>query len=211
MQANVHMIIGATTATSICLLTQNTDPKVLIPSTVIAIFGAIVSDVDAEEQSKFKNMFEKFIEILILIGMGAWIYMHITQTTFDVIKAYLLQSRILIGILIFTIVCLIGYFTKHRTFTHWLIAIPIFSIGICLIFGFKLTIFFALGLLSHDLIDCLNKREILLFFPIKKNCALYKCESESGTSTAIGFVFWVIFIFEIFYMYQDIIKMCLPF
>lgn len=211
MQANVHMIIGATTATSICLLTQNVEPKVLIPSTAIAMFGAIVSDVDAEKRSKFKSMFEKFIKILILIGIGTWIYMHVTQTSFDVIKSFILQSKILVGISIFTIVCLIGYFTKHRTFTHWLIAIPIFSIGICLVFGFKLTIFFALGMLSHDLIDCLNKEEIQLFYPIKKNCTLYKCESESGTSTAIGFVFWVIFICEILYIYQDTFRMWLPF
>lgn len=203
MNANVHMSVAAATTTTVLLVTGHTDPKLLTTGLVCSMLGSIVPDVDANDESKFKNMFKKFMSvfIIILIAFGFYAYNnHITVS--DAIR-YILNCQWLTGGLIFIVLCLIGYFSSHRTFTHWLIAIPMFSLGFYMMFGKIPTIFFAIGMLSHLIIDLLNKKEQKLFFPIPIDCCLYVCESDSGLSNLIGVSAFCLTVFEIYKTYGE--------
>lgn len=210
MNAKTHMAVGAASAATICLLTNNTEIANVTPAICMSIFASLVPDVDANDESKFKNLFEKFLKIVIVFAIIIYLYSLYNHIQIKDLTTELFKSQFMIGLGIFAIVCLIGYFTSHRSFTHSIIAIPIFSIGIYIIFGKELTIFYAIGMLSHDLIDCLNKESIKLFFPLQFDCSLYKCEASSGTASAIGILFTIITVMELLYIYQDIWRPYLP-
>lgn len=92
----------------------------------------------------------------------------------------------MIGALLFLIVCIVGYNTPHRTFTHWLIGLVCFTIPFILMTNITLGLWFGVGMLSHQVIDMLNKKKITWLFPLPIDFARYICHSSSHLSSAIG-------------------------
>lgn len=106
------------------------------------------------------------------------------------------ESSVL-GLLGFSLCCVFGMLTKHRTFSHSLLALLLLSISLNA-FCAPLVLSFQIGFLSHLALDLLNKRDVFLLFPIPKGFKLNLFHSGKlanhillllGTAGLI-FLFW---------------------
>jgi len=83
----------------------------------------------------------------------------------------------LIGAGIFIVLTIIGETSNHLDKTHSLLALLLFTLSVCII-DFDIGIAFAIGYVSHLFIDFFNKKDICLFYPLKKGFCLKICYAD---------------------------------
>lgn len=76
-----------------------------------------------------------------------------------------------IGIAVYILLLLIGFFTPHRTFTHSLLSMALFALSVALACP-PLLFSYLIGYASHLLLDILNKKDVPLLYPMKKGICL---------------------------------------
>ena len=125
------------------------------------------------------------LETIIAIGIMIALSFYSNISLKSLINWDEVTLPIIIGIFSFIGLLIYGYFSSHRTFTHTLLALILFSLSIYMICNnLAYTMYFAVGMLSHQLLDMLNKQEIYWLNPItKKDFALYSINSSGAIST----------------------------
>lgn len=76
------------------------------------------------------------------------------------------QTAATAGMIAFAVLWLLGVFSAHRTFTHSLPALLLYTFTVYVIHP-PLTVGFAAAYLSHLLIDLLNRKNLPLMYPLK--------------------------------------------
>lgn len=158
-------------------------PTEELPLTVAAIgLGAILPDVDQTNQ-RTKKMVACAVAVVVTIMMA-----DVTTTK-------------MLGALALAIWVVIGYTRPHREMTHSLIMAMI-PVGAVYAMVGKVAIPFAVAMISHDLIDTLNKKPVKLLWPIplKVKFSVGKADGWLNTVTrwcalavvAVNIVLWVV-------------------
>ena len=75
------------------------------------------------------------------------------------------------GVIAFLAVCIFGITKPHRSFMHSFTALAILTIIVDFTFH-DATLPFALGMLSHILLDLFNKKKVQLSYPLKNKFGL---------------------------------------
>ncbi|WP_250930942.1 metal-dependent hydrolase [Clostridium felsineum] len=97
--------------------------------------------------------------------------------------------------LVIIIACMIfSKFTKHRSFAHSILGIVLFIIGFKLLLG-NMSLYFAIGSISHMIADTLTNSGIEVLYPIRKKAALKLIHTVSILDNALGVLAFVYFIF----------------
>lgn len=96
-----------------------------------------------------------------------------------------------ISLFVFLFLTLLGYQTKHRTYTHSFLALGLFSSAVYFICR-PMAIPFAIGYASHLLLDIFNKRGMQLFFPFKWKISLNKVYSDKRANEILMSVSFIL-------------------
>lgn len=189
MNAEVHTPVGVATAAGLSLIIpamKIDSVPTLIVCTGCAALGSILPDIDANGDSVAKKQFRKVISFAI-ISLAIISLYYLKEGYFSkLVDSMFTPNRGWFTIL-FLGLCLYGYHSDHRTFTHWLIGLLSFTITFTIMVGsFTYGLWFGAAFLSHQLIDCLNKRKIYWLYPLKIDFARYICYANSTMSTIIG-------------------------
>lgn len=190
MNANVHESVGIAVASGVALLVpamNGYNRTTLCLGLGCAMVGALIPDIDANGNSKAKL---KFMEMMTSLGLFSVVTIGyaLYKGNLQEILSSLFHSVHGIGALLFIIACIVGYNTPHRTFTHWLIGLVCFTFPFILMTNITLGLWFGVGMLSHQVIDMLNKKKITWLFPLPIDFARYICRSSSHLSSAIGVI-----------------------
>ena len=110
--------------------------------------------------------------------------------------------RAVFGVALMFILCWFGRKQPHRTFMHSILGVVTISLASYLIFT-EVWIYMAIGMVSHILLDLLNKKKIMLLYPLKKpKFAFGICHADSTLNTVLFYVFSVATVLEfIYYVY----------
>lgn len=203
MLGTTHIQVGTLLATTTCLVTNKTEPKEIGIALGLSYIGSLIADIDATE-SKFKYIYKKIVTSLIITivlacGYCYWQKIDIMQQL-QVIKDVIQQNQTYLGFVLLFLLCTIGYFTPHRSFTHWLISAFLFSYPMYLIVGNNV-IYFFIGMVGHQVIDFLNKKPIKWLFPLPIDFARYKIEADHPKSKRIGHICLFLAIIELVYIF----------
>ena len=189
MKGLTHFSIGIATALVI------THPQT-VPGVVTAMaggaFGSWIPDIDlrnrnkqSTDEEKPESIWDFLLKVLFLVAFivldffaGRGMYQYIVDNWG--VKVW----GALFGIII---LLLIGLNTKHRTFTHSLLAMAMFY-GLTYWFCRPAAIPLLIGYASHLVLDLLNIDGPQLFFPIPWFPALQLC--SSGNRKANDLLFW---------------------
>lgn len=181
MLGKTHIPVGITTA---ILVTQPTTVSGVIGAVAGGAIGGWICDIDVRTSSEKEGAVAGFIFMVIdvavalgidfILGSGLCYYMI---STFSVIT--------LIALGLFIAGCIFGIATSHRTFMHSILALALFSVLMYFICR-PLTIPFAVGFISHIVLDLFNKRGIQLFFPLKAEVKFEACDSDGQANRVIG-------------------------
>lgn len=182
MTGKTHLVVVTALASGLLLLNHNTsNSDIITTSIVLSALGAILPDID----TKHSIMRKMFYGTISAIGFMIALIFYSNINPKSLINWDEVTVPIIIGIFSFIGLLIYGFFSNHRTFTHTLLGLILFSLSIYMICNnLAYTMYFAIGMLSHQLLDMLNKERIYWLNPItKKDFALYSINSSGAIST----------------------------
>ena len=177
MMSRTHLTVGMATALSLLSIANPSDLTVVLAGGAL---GGVLADVDTLD-----NDYKADAHIGEALAIGAVLMAALLDLIFfRSIRVHITEHRVAaitggIGLLILWI---IGYQTDHRTSTHSLLAMLLFSVFAALVFP-RLGVACFLGYASHLLLDILNKKGIQLFYPLHPRICLRLCYASGAANT----------------------------
>lgn len=166
MTAQTHEAIGIATA---LLVIQPHSLAEVVCATAGGMIGGVIADIDVNNHKGHAD-YKKDELLLGHTIVFAGILLAIDYLLGNGVCKYVLNNSSHITMtcsIIIVISLILGYYSSHRSFMHSIFAICLFTSMVWIAFK-PLTIAFAVGYLSHILLDLTNKKGVQLFFPIKK-------------------------------------------
>ena len=161
----------------------------LILSTGTAAIGSVISDVDASE-SHSRNNLAKVSAITFLSIAGILSADHFAGT--DIASHFTSSSslmRLFTGFLIFLSICIFGEHLPHRSFMHSIAGTAAVTLSFSVILP-SAAPYMAVSMLSHILLDMLNKKKIQLFYPLPKpRIGFGICSADGSINNLLFYVF----------------------
>ena len=181
MMSRTHVAIGI--ASSLAIL-QPTNVEEFVLSVVGGAAGGIVCDVDA-----LKDDYQNDALIGQIIGFVSLILLLVYYwlTNHNVIVQIIHNKISLIGLAVFVVMYIIGYFSKHRTITHSFLGMIAFCGSIYCICP-KLIFSYVIGFATHLVLDLMNKREIYLLYPFGKGICFKLCYAGKTANTVLMYL-----------------------
>lgn len=167
MLGKAHITCGIAAALAVSL------PSTPVDCIICAVGGAaggILCDMEVRSAKRDRDALVSRIIVLVMTAAAL-----IADSMFHLGLRDLLISdhvaRAASGLLIMVLLCIMGRFSEHRSFTHSLLYSFLLALGaaqILPLFGYAV----GAGCLSHLFLDLLNKKPLRLFYPLKKGFCL---------------------------------------
>lgn len=182
MNGKVHSIVGITTCT---LVMQPRNLEELLLCALTGSVGGLLPDIDIRNSEAQQNL--KEVSVCGAIAGGIVLVYSISQG-FNLLDFLHSMNTVRLAALVVLIVnVLIGMLSGHRKYTHSIeFALLISTCVLGITSNIILSLGMLLGILSHDLIDTLNKKKVLLSCIFKFKICFNVCSADSNIATAIG-------------------------
>ena len=189
MMGKTHVAMGI--ATSMIVL-HPTDAIGCIIAVSGGVLGGAVADVDIVKDD-YKH--DALIGQMLAIGIAAASLFIDYILKLGICNSVISRNLIItiVGVVAYLILYVIGFMSDHRTFTHSLLALALFSISMCMMCP-RLTPAYIVGYLSHLILDILNKKKVPIFYPKGKGVCLGWCYANKMANT---FFMWTGFVISI--------------
>ena len=200
--SKTHIAVGIATTYLIML------PKTVSEFTVATVggsIGGVVADIDVH--INWENKYATNASLDALYGEILAIAISASALAVDyfiggnVLKNIIKQDEIsMLGAAMFIILAVIGELSKHRDRTHSLLACLLFSISVILIEP-HIGLGFAIGYVSHLVIDLFNKKPIRILYPKKKGICFNLCYANrlgNKLFFLVGMFIIILYIISIF-------------
>lgn len=198
MTGKTHMNIGlATTAAIFNFTAIPAEPKTMITALSITALGALMPDIDLEN-TKISNLFLKLALYLGLLAVPILLILH--KNRWDFSSSISFSNLNIMGGAILLLLIVLSKFTKHRTFTHSLLGLILFSWGVYVLLNssIHLLLYFVLGYVLHLITDSLTFQGIQLLFPLKARQAVGIVKTGGILDTTLSIISFSVTIYLLF-------------
>ncbi len=184
MLSKTHYAVGLATSLAV---TRPDSVKGCLIAVIGGVVGGVVADCDLLHQEKSTGS-----RTGQLLALGTTLMAFFLDGAFQlgIGRAMVRQPRALLGCLFFLGLWLFGFFSNHRTFTHSVTALLVFSAAVFMIYR-PFFPGFAAAYFSHLALDLLNRRKLPLFYPFKFGLCLNLCYADKKANRILmqaGFV-----------------------
>jgi inner membrane protein len=185
MMSKTHIAIGI--ASSIAL-TQPKKVGELLGAIVGGSIGGLISDIEVKSNAhpKSKNVLHGRIIVAAITAFALAVDFIMKAGICDYIQEHA-GIPLIIGTVAFVVVCLIMRNSAHRAFSHSFLALILLSIALGLLCA-PLVPYFAIGFLSHLILDVMNKRPIQLFSPFGKGLCFNMFYADRVANTVLLYI-----------------------
>ena len=184
MTGKIHTMVGIATCT---LVMQPRDLNELFFCVAVGTTGGLLPDIDIRN-SEVRQDLKEFAMCAGVAGVGAIAYSCLQGIS----PLYFFKGMNTVQIVaVLALLCtvLVGFLSNHRKFTHSIEFALLVSICSCIIFSNLLVgIGIFVGIISHDLIDTLNKKKVLLSCIFNIQYCANVCTADSKMAKSIGVV-----------------------
>lgn len=182
MMGKTHIAVGVATA---LFAVQPNDIQGCMLGIVGGATGGILCDIEVRSNRRFRDALHAryivaaLVAIAFILGLATG--SSTTKTLFNVdIRMLAVGSVLILATGTYS-----RLLSKHRGFSHSLLALALFTLGVGLVLA-PLALAFAVGFLSHIVLDLLNKKPVQLLFPSKKaNWCLRWCYANGTTNKVL--------------------------
>lgn len=186
MMGRTHFAVGM--AASLAVSLQVMQPQ-NVSDCLIALAGGAVGGVLADADT-IDNDYNHDALIGQLLGFAVLVMVMAIDYFMKLgVCEYVIHNNtntsIIAGIA-FIILYIIGVASEHRSFTHSLLAMLLFSFCFGLVVQ-RLGFFVLVGYASHLLLDLLNKKDVPLLYPRKKGICFKVCYANKTANTVFMF------------------------
>ena len=164
MLGRTHFFIG--TAAALAVLQPQTVPA-LVAGAGAAAIGGLISDIDVGTSQAHRDA-DKII----------------TATVAVAVLTILAEYKLLTGTAAFLLICAYGKQQPHRSFMHSFAALALLTACVDIIYP-DASAYFAVGFLSHLVLDFFNRKPEKLFWPWKKGFCLGFCSARGLVNRAL--------------------------
>lgn len=174
MTAKTHVSVGMA---STLLITQPKSIKEILLCLGVASVGAVISDIDVSTSEAYEAV-NKVIKIVLIAAIVLAFVEY--NWSFGIIESFKNDSnimRLLIGIGAILGICIFGKHQPHRSFMHSILAVGLLS-GATYIALPEAVPYLSISMLSHILIDTLNKKRVRIFYPLPWGIAFNLCKAK---------------------------------
>ena len=181
MTGKTHWAVG--TAAALCAA-RPTELREWVLCVSAAAVGSVISDIDVTT-SDSRETLNRITAVAVLAAAAAGIaelWFHL-----GIIRSFDRESnlfRLVVGFGIFLAVCTFGKSQPHRSFMHSFAGWFLLGSLTGLIYP-AVTPYFSAAMLSHILIDLLNRRNVRLLYPLKKGFCLGICSADGMVNRAL--------------------------
>lgn len=184
MMSKTHLTVGLATSLAICM---PNDVSSLMAVLAGSAAGSILCDIECRGKP---GMWDAAIGRGIAFGIAV-VALAIDYLSNGRIISGIMQRiyekeyfNLILGTVVLLVVCIIGRFSEHRTFTHSLLYVILIDFGFyCLSPMFRMPVLVA-GL-SHLIIDTFNKKPVPWLFPFFRPGICLKWCYASKTGNAV--------------------------
>ena len=183
MEKKTH--IACANLITLSIIQPNTVSSLLI-TVGASTLGALLPDVDLKDSTTDKLFDRLMTSLITIIIMGLSINYFFNINIYNKIKEYSNIYNYLISIILFIVMSYLGSKTPHRSFTHSILGLFLYTIILLYSFNTNVIVPYFISHLSHIILDLFNMKGISLFYPLKYRISLKLCES-SGTINKLLF------------------------
>lgn len=154
----------------------------------IAILGGSIGGVICDLDVKFNNSSkDAWLGRFLTMSIAAVILLLDIRLQAGIGRAILSMQtpQQWVGLIGFAAVCACCICSSHRSFSHSLLALLLFSCALNRI-GSPIQFSFVCGFLSHILLDILNKKPVRIFFPFRKGICLNLFYADALANAIFG-------------------------
>lgn len=173
MMSRTHMVIGV--AASLAVL----QPETALECTAAVVGGALgatISDIDVLWKKRMQDVISCMIWVALLIA-GLLILEHVAKIGMAEQLAGWVGENWIGGVALLSVVCVCGFFSEHRSFTHSLLGMVLFSYGMQLLLPGR-SYGFVVGFATHILLDLMNRKELRLMYPFRQGFCMHLCAAS---------------------------------
>ena len=175
MEKKTHVACG--NLISLFLIKPTTVSGLLITISSSTL-GSLLPDVDLKDSTTDKLFDRLMTSLITIIMMSILIQYFFNINLYKIIKSYNNLFNYIITICLFIIMSYLGSKTPHRSFTHSILGLIIYTAILSHTFKDNIVIPYFISHLSHILLDLLNMKGVALFYPFKCRFSLKLCESS---------------------------------
>lgn len=174
MTGKTHLAVGI--ASALCMVQPQT-PRELVLCLSAAAVGSMISDIDVttSDSREALNRITLLAGIAVLLAGIAELRFHL-----GIVRNFDRQSsgfRLAVGLAAFWLVCSFGKNQPHRSFMHSFAGMAALT-GILLVIYPAVVPGFLTAMMSHVVIDLLNRRNVRLLYPLRHGFCFGVCSSD---------------------------------
>lgn len=164
MMSKTHIAVGIAAS----LAAAPATPEGLSYALMGGAIGSLICDVDRNAEGPTSDVRQGW---LIAFTIFFTAFMHESFSSWQTFRTeYLLANpKILVSLLLLIVLVLVAINGAHRGFSHSMLMFLGSSVLIFCI-SKQTSLFYAIGFLSHLLLDVLNKKPVRIFYPAKGFC-----------------------------------------
>lgn len=169
-----HMAVGIAATLAI---TQPDSFSEVVLATGVGAIGSLLPDIDVGTSNSHKET-ERIVRTTILMIVAIFLLEY--YLNIDIVKPLMEDhgiAKLVIGALLFLGLCGFGAEQPHRSFMHSFLAMILLSLSLGLV-SKNFVPYFAVGFLSHILLDLLNYRKVKIWYPLKRGARLGLCKAS---------------------------------
>ena len=175
MEKKTHVICA--NLVSLYLMKPDSISSLLVTCGVASL-GGLVPDVDLKDSTSDKLFDRLMTSLITIIIMSIFIKYFFDIDLYCKIKERVDIFNYLISICLFIVIAYFGSKSSHRSFTHSIFGLFVYSGILFFGFGFSVVIPYFVSHLSHIILDLFNKKGLALFYPSKFRLCFELCESN---------------------------------
>ena len=198
MERKTHVVCANLVSLS---LIKPTNIQGLLIIMASATLGALLPDVDLKDSTSDK-LFDRLMTALItIVIMSILINYFFNINIYTKIKEYSNIFNYLVGICLFIIMSYLGSKTSHRSFTHSILGLIIYTSILSYCFNNIVIKTYFISHLSHIILDLFNMKGVSLFYPFKFRFSLKLCESTGKINQLLFISFSILVVVELIMIY----------
>ena len=165
---------------SLCLIIPRSIPDLLI-TCGSATIGGLVPDVDLKDSTSDK-LFDRLMTSLVTIVL------------MSLFIKYFFDIDLYCKICLFIVMAYLGSKSSHRSFTHSILGLIVYSSILSYGFGMNVIFPYFVSHLSHIVLDLFNRKGVALFYPSKYRLCFGICESNGKVNRFLFILFSLLII-----------------
>lgn len=193
MLKHTHVMTGC--AVTLAVFHPDDYPTLLM-SLAAGMIGSEIADIDSATSKSHKDAdlicTTAFASVLAVLLTDVKMHAGICKQIFSN-NSYL---QILIGCFLFLGLCMYGKEKPHRTFMHSFVGLAMLTGSVWIAFP-EIAKYFFTGYLTHIVLDVFNKKNLQLFYPLKKGFCLNVCKSNGKANAILGYITTIILVLEL--------------